>query len=477
MLAPSGEGLILYQAYGNLYAMTVYLHNHKDHLGKFDEKADDGYFIRYSLVSKPFKALNTRRQQSKETFHIIFDESTKAIKFSKPSIDDITIAESERYPPNEYLHHFKPYQRYQVNSNIVQFIEPYERPEPIITEAGTSLDQNDQADQNDQNDHLDASAPNVVSTIQTVSPLSITSMATPSPQDWWSREKHIELVNIVGNLGTGMLIRAMAKEVSLLSTQHPRWVDAMQEELNQFARNKVWTLVPPPYWKTIICSKGIFRNKRDEIGILIKNKERLVAQGYMQEEGINYDDTFALVARLEVIRIFLDFATYMNFIVYHIDVKSAFLNGKLKEEVYVQQPPGFESSEFPNHVCKLDKATYGLKQAPKALYETLSTFLTEHKYQANPEESHLIVVKRNFRYLKGTLGLGLWYPKCSGFDLKGYLDSNYARCNMDRKSTSCACQLLGGKLVCWSAKKQQYVDMSLAEVEYVAAAGCCANIL
>ncbi|GKD07806.1 hypothetical protein Tco_1187491 [Tanacetum coccineum] len=99
------------------------------------------------------------------------------------------------------------------------------------------------------------------------------------------------------------------------------------------------------------------------------------------------------------------------------------------------------------------------------------------RYQANPKESYLIAVKRIFKYLKCTYSLGLWYPKCSGFDLKGYLDSDYAGCNMDRISTLGACQLIGGKRVCWSAKKKQYVAMSLAKVEYVASAGCCANIL
>nr|GEX49277.1 retrovirus-related Pol polyprotein from transposon TNT 1-94 [Tanacetum cinerariifolium] len=163
--------------------------------------------------------------------------------------------------------------------------------------------------------------------------------------------------------------------------KHPGWVDTMQEELNQFARKKVWTLVPTPYGKIIIGSKWVFRNKRDETCIVIKNKERLVAQGYNQQEGIDYGETFSPIVRLEAIKIFLAFSTYMNFIVYQIDVKSAFQNGNLKKEVYVKQPPGFESSEFPNHVCKLYKALYELKQAPRAWYETLSTFFTKHKFE------------------------------------------------------------------------------------------------
>ncbi|GJU07392.1 retrovirus-related pol polyprotein from transposon TNT 1-94 [Tanacetum coccineum] len=315
-------------------------------------------------------------------------------------------------------------------------------------------------------------------------------MASPAPQDKWSQEKHIKLVNIIGNLGARMLTRSMAKELSVAlaheclfvdflsedepkkvskALKHPGWVDAMQEKLNQFARNKVWILVPAPYGKTIIGSKRVFRNKRDETGIVIKNKARLVAQGYNQKEGIDYDETFAPAARIEAIRIFLAFATYMNFTVYQMDVKSVFLNVKLKEEVYVKRPPGFDSSEFPNHVCKMDKALYGLKQALRAWYETLSTFLTEHKFVRGKID--------NILYLKGTPSLGLWYPKCSGFDLKGYSDSDYAGCNMDMKSTSGACQLLGGKLVCWSAKNQQYVAMSSAEAKYVVGVGCYANII
>ncbi|KAL8089502.1 hypothetical protein AgCh_039103 [Apium graveolens] len=121
-------------------------------------------------------------------------------------------------------------------------------------------------------------------------------------------------------------------------------------------------------------------NKIDENGIVTRNKARLVAKGYSQEEGIYYDETFAPVARLEAIRIFLAFAAYSNFKLYQMDVKSAFLNGDLEEEVYVQQPPGFEDSEFPDFVYKLLKALYGLKQEPRAWYDTLSEFLLKHGF-------------------------------------------------------------------------------------------------
>ncbi|KAJ9566338.1 LOW QUALITY PROTEIN: hypothetical protein OSB04_002304 [Centaurea solstitialis] len=160
----------------------------------------------------------------------------------------------------------------------------------------------------------------------------------------------------------------------------PFWVEAMQDELTQFDRNQVWTLVPLANGKIAIGTKWVFRNKKDEQGVVVRNKARLVAQGYYQEEGIDYEQTFAPVARLEAIRIFLAFAAHRGFKVFQMDVKSAFLNGKLKEEVYVKQPPGFESAKYPNRVYFLDKALYGLKQAPRAWYESLSTFLTSNSF-------------------------------------------------------------------------------------------------
>ncbi|GKC50247.1 retrovirus-related pol polyprotein from transposon TNT 1-94 [Tanacetum coccineum] len=249
----------------------------------------------------------------------------------------------------------------------------------------------------------------------------------------WSREKHIELVNIIGEPLACITTRSRIRDSDAASAHECLYVNFLSE----------------------IKPKKLIEALEEEGW----NKARLVAQGYNQQEGIDYEETFIPVARLEAIIIFLAYAAYMGFVVYQMDVKSAFLNGKLSEEVYVQQPPGFESSEFPDQVCKLDKALYGLKQALRAWY------------QANPKEFHLVVVKRIFRYLKGTLNLNLWYPKGTSFDLKAYSDSDYAGCNLDRKSTSGGCQILGGKLVCWSAKKQSSIAMSSAEAGYVAAAG------
>jgi len=140
----------------------------------------------------------------------------------------------------------------------------------------------------------------------------------------------------------------------------------MQEELNEFERNKVWNLVPKPENHSIIGTKWVFKNKMDENGKVVRNKARLVAQGYSQEEGVDYDESFAPVARLEAIRLLMAFACFKGFKLYQMDVKSAFLNGFIQEDIYVKQPPGFENQKFPNHVYKLFKSLYGLKQAPRA---------------------------------------------------------------------------------------------------------------
>nr|GEU60085.1 retrovirus-related Pol polyprotein from transposon TNT 1-94 [Tanacetum cinerariifolium] len=249
----------------------------------------------------------------------------------------------------------------------------------------------------------------------------------------------------------GMIYQALEDE---------RWVDAMQKELLQFQIQK---------------------------GVVVRNKARFIAQGHRQEKGIDYNEVFALVAKIEAIRIFLTFASYFGFIVYQMDVKSAFLYGTIDEEVYVTQPPGFVDPKFLNKVYKFVKALYGLHQAPRAWYATLSTFLEKDdiifgltkkswcdefeelmkkRYQMSsmgdltfflglqvtPKTLHLQAVKRIFRYLKGQPKLGLCNPKVLSFDLEAYSDSDYASTNLDRKSTTRATLVKGRLLEVTNAK-------------------------
>nr|GFA88825.1 hypothetical protein [Tanacetum cinerariifolium] len=317
----------------------------------------------------------------------------------------------------------------------------------------------------------------------------------------------------------------------------------------------VWELVDKPFGKSIIRLKWLWKNKKDEDQTVIRNKARLVAKGYAQKEGIDFEESFAPVARLEAVWIFIAYAAHKSFPNFQMDVKIAFLNGPIKEKVYVAQPDGFVDPDYPEKVYRLRKALYGLKQAPMAWYDELLTFLTSkgftkglqihqspsgifinqakytleilHKhgmdkgqsigtpiatkpkldadlsenpvdqtdyhsktrslmyltssrpdivqavcfyarYQSRPTEKHLKEVKRIFRYLRGIVNMGLWYPKGSSFELIAFSCADHAGCIDSRKSTSGGIQFLGDKLVSWMSKKQNCTAMSSAEAEYVA---------
>ncbi|GJU18835.1 retrovirus-related pol polyprotein from transposon TNT 1-94 [Tanacetum coccineum] len=144
------------------------------------------------------------------------------------------------------------------------------------------------------------------------------------------------------------------------------WIEAIQEEIHEFERLQVWELVPYPDLVILIKLKWFYKVKKDELGGLLKNKARLVAKGYRQEEGIDFEELFAPLVRLEAIYIFITNAANKNMTIYQMDVKTAFLNGELREVVYVSQPEGFVDQDKPNHVYRLKKALYGLKQAPRA---------------------------------------------------------------------------------------------------------------
>ncbi|GJR63304.1 retrovirus-related pol polyprotein from transposon TNT 1-94 [Tanacetum coccineum] len=222
----------------------------------------------------------------------------------------------------------------------------------------------------------------------------------------WTKDHPLD--NIIGELERLVSTRLQLHEQALfcyydafLTSVEPKnykdaltqacWIEAMQEELNEFERLEVWELVPRPDKVMVITLKWIYKVKLDELGGILKNKARLVARGYRQEEGIDFEESFAPVARLDAIRIFLAYAAHMNMIVYQMDVKTAFLNGILREEVYVSQPDGFVDQDNPNHVYKLKKALYGLKQAPRAWYDLLSKFLLSQEFSRGTVDPTLFV--------------------------------------------------------------------------------------
>jgi hypothetical protein len=176
------------------------------------------------------------------------------------------------------------------------------------------------------------------------------------------------------------------------------WVNAMHEELENFERNQVWTVVVPPRDVNVIGTKWVFKNKPGEDGEVVRNMARLVAQGYSQVEGLDFGETFAPVARLEAIRILLAFAASKGFKLYQMDMKSAFLNGVTQEEVYVRHPQ-VSSPKYPDRVYKLSNTLYELKQAPRAWYARLKTFLLEHGYVMGSVDKTLFTLNHSTDFL------------------------------------------------------------------------------
>ncbi|GJU55259.1 putative ribonuclease H-like domain-containing protein [Tanacetum coccineum] len=256
------------------------------------------------------------------------------------------------------------------------------------------------------------------------------------------------------------------------------WVEAMQEELLQFKLQQVWVLVDLPNGAKVIGTKWVYRNKKDERGVVVRNKARLVAQGHRQEEGIDYDEVFAPVARIEAIRLFLAFASFMGFIVYQMDVKSAFLYGTIDEEVYVSQPPGFVDPDHPTKVYKVVKALYGLHQAPRACFDASRFQLSSMvklsfllRFQVNEQGRIFISQDKYVAEMLKMFDLG------SPLDLEAFSDCDYGVPNLDRKSTKWLYRFLGQRLISWQCKKQTIVATSTTEAEYVAAAHCCGQVL
>nr|GEV00063.1 hypothetical protein [Tanacetum cinerariifolium] len=411
--------------------------------GKFDGKVDEAFLVGYSVSSKAFRVFNSRTHIIQETLHVNFLENKPNVAGSGPTwfFDIDSLTRTMNYQPVTTGNQTNPSADAAFNGKEPEFDAKKPELEVIVSPSSSA-----QSRKQDDKTKKEAKG---------------------------KKLEDITYSDDEDNVGAKADFNNLETSISALND--PSWIEAMQEELLQFRKQKVWILVDLLYGKRAIGTKWIFRNKKDERGIMVRNKARLVAQGHTQEEGIDYEDVFALVARIEAIRLFLAYASFMGFMVYQMDIKSPFLYETIEEEVYVCQPLGFEDPDYPDkdkYIAKIlrkfrlqegklastpigtekpllkdpdgkdvDVHTYrsmigSLMYLTSSRPNIIFAVCACVRFQVNPKASYLHAVKRIFRYLKGKPQLGLWYPKDSPFDLVAYSDSDYAGASLDKKSTT-----------------------------------------
>nr|GEY94374.1 retrovirus-related Pol polyprotein from transposon TNT 1-94 [Tanacetum cinerariifolium] len=381
----------------HVFGTLCYPTNDSENLGKLQPKADIGIFIGYAPTKKAFRIYNRHTRRIVKTIHVDFNElmamASKQTS-SGPALNEMTPATISSG-------------LVQKSSSSTPYVQPSRNNWDLL--SSTTVDQD---------------APSSSKSYTTIE-----IQSSVIPQDVEEDNLDMEVAHMGNDSLFGVHIPEVTFAKSLTSSNDLRCGSS-----------------PRPDQVMVITLKWIYKVKLDEMGGILKNKARLVARGYRQEEGIDFEESFAPVSRLDAIRIFLAYAAHKNMVVYQMDVKTAFLNGNLREEVYVSQLDGFVDQDNPNHVYKLKKALYGLKQAPRAWYHMLSSFLLSQdfskasrpdlqfaicmcaRYQARPTEKHVHVVKRIFRYLRGTVNRGLWYPKDFSVALIAFADADYAGC-------------------------------------------------
>ncbi|GJQ90757.1 retrovirus-related pol polyprotein from transposon TNT 1-94, partial [Tanacetum coccineum] len=507
-----------------------------ENLGKLQPKADIGIFIGYAPTKKAFRIYNRRTRRIIETIHVDFDELTAMASehsSSGPALHEMTPAtissglvpnpppSTPFVPPSrtDWDMLFQPLFDELLNPppsvdhpapEVVAPIDEVAAPEPAVSTgspSSTTVDQDAPSPSNSQTTP-DTQPPVIPNDVEEDNhDIKVAHMGNDPYFGILILEDH-PLENIIGELARPVSTRLQLHEQALfcyydafLTIVEPKtykdaltqacWIEAMQEELNEFERLKVWELVPRPDKVMVITLKWIYKVKLDELGGILKNKARLVACGYRQEEGIDFEESFAPVARLEAIRIFLAFAAHMNMVVDQMDVKTAFLNGNMREEVYVSQLDGFVDKDKPNHVYKLKKALYGLKQAPRAWYDMLSSFLISQDFSKGsvdptlfiPRDGKELILKYDFDSCDPVDTPMVEKSKLDedkegkAVDPSHYHDADHAGCQDTRRSTSGSMQFLGDRLISWSSKRQKSAAISSTEAEYIALSGCCAQIL
>ncbi|XP_040363426.1 uncharacterized protein LOC121049643 [Rosa chinensis] len=326
----------------HIFGSPCYILRDSEHLGKFDARSDDGVFLGYSLNSRAYRVYNKRTRVVMESINVSIDDQCvkQEESFADPSPSSITPPIDAEASTDE--------EEEEISDNIFE-------PAPI-QRKGFKQVQKDHSSQDIIGNLTDGPTTRRKATAQ----VSTSEVSEGNVLLCFITENLLSM-NIISHFGFVSIVEQKNIKAALLDDN---WISAMQDELNQFTRNDVWYLVPRPSKCNVIGTKWIFRNKSDEKGNVIRNKARLVAQGYSQVEGLDFDQTFALVARLESVRLLLSVSCHLRFKLFQMDVKTAFLNGNLQEKVYVEQPPGFQDPHNLDHVYRLKKALYGLKQAP-----------------------------------------------------------------------------------------------------------------
>nr|GEW42654.1 retrovirus-related Pol polyprotein from transposon TNT 1-94 [Tanacetum cinerariifolium] len=420
---------------------TVPLFTDNDHedIGKLGAKGDIGFFIGYSANSFSYKVYNQRTKKLMEKMNVTFDEF---LNLQAPTAS-MYFQDSAPVPTNS--------SNTLVSShNVDATSQQHAQQQMNLTPSPT------------------ASAANNVMNVVFEGDLFVNPFGTPSTGSVISSTQYVDPLN----MHTFNQLIMGPKSIKEALTD-PAWIESMQEELHQFIRLDVWELVPSSDGIKPLTLKWLLKNKHDEKNTVIRNKNRLVVRGYRQEVGIDFEESFAPVVRMEAIKIFLAYATHKGFTVYQMDVKTTFLHYSLKEDVYVCQPEGtidptLFTRRFDDDILVVqvyvDDIIFG---STDPRYATLFSDLMKSRFKMSMMGAM-------------TFFLGLQVnqsPMDSGFELTGFLDADYAGCKDTFKSTSGGAQFLSEKLVSWSSKKQDCTSLSTAESEYVSLSACCAQVL
>nr|GEY78448.1 hypothetical protein [Tanacetum cinerariifolium] len=399
-----------------VFGALCYPKNDREDIGKLGAKGDIGFFIGYSADSCAYRVYNRRTKKIIKTMNVLFDElSVMAFeqRKSKPGLNsmtsryissglDLTYAPSTitTQQPSEgeldllFEAMYDDYIGGQPSATT-RTVPPAQEPQVRqSSSASTTI-----ADTAPIPTNLSSLATNIPITPQNVDELNPNAMvngntfvnpfansstsaaASSSHQNVDPSNMHMNQLRSDGDMCMYALTVSIKEPKNVKEAMtDPAWIESMQEELLQFKRIDVWVLVPALDNISPLTLKWIFKNKHDEEQTIIRNKSRLVVRGYRQEEGINFKESFSPVARMEAIRIFLAYVVHKSLTVFQMDVKTAFLHGSLKEDVYVCQPEGFIDADHPSHVYKLKKALYGLKQAPRTWYNEFSQFLLQNHF-------------------------------------------------------------------------------------------------